>query len=73
MESKYEWQIEMLPKSPKTLSNPFSKTYNKTPLQFIQERLILEAKRALHYTNKPIKEIAYDLGFKDLQGFSRFF
>jgi AraC family transcriptional activator of pobA len=64
---------KMLHKSPKTLSNYFSKTYNKTPLQFIQERLLLEAKRFLHYTNKPIKEIAYDLGFDDVQGFSRFF
>jgi AraC-like DNA-binding protein len=64
---------EMLHKSPKTLSNYFSKTYNKTPLQFIQERLILEAKRLLHYTDKPIKEISYELGFVDVQGFSRFF
>jgi AraC-like DNA-binding protein len=64
---------KMLHKSPKTLSNHFSKTYNKTPLQFIQERLLLEAKRFLHYTDKPIKEIAYDLGFDDVQGFSRFF
>lgn len=63
----------LLNKSPKTLSNIFSKVYNKTPIQFIQERLLLEAKRLLLYTEKPIKEIAYEIGFEDIQAFSRFF
>jgi AraC family transcriptional regulator, transcriptional activator of pobA len=27
----------------------------------------------LHYTNKDISQIAYELGFKNVQGFSRFF
>ena len=27
----------------------------------------------LRYTDKAIKEIAYDLGFEDIQTFSRFF
>jgi AraC family transcriptional activator of pobA len=64
---------EMLFKSPKTLSNVFSKMYQKTPLQYIQERLILEAKRLLLYTEMSIKEIGYELGFEDVQSFSRFF
>jgi AraC family transcriptional regulator, transcriptional activator of pobA len=64
---------EMLHKSPKTLANIFSKTYQKTPLQYIQDRLALEARRLLGYTDKPIKEIAYELGFDDIQSFSRFF
>lgn len=64
---------DLLNKSPKTLSNIFSKIYHKSPLQFIQERLLLEAKRLLIYTDKPIKEIAYEIGFEDIQSFSRFF
>lgn len=63
----------LLHKSPKTLSNIFSKMYQKSPLQFIQERLILEAKRLLLYTDKPVKEIGYEIGFEDIQSFSRFF
>jgi len=60
-------------KSPKTLSNIFSKLHSKTPLQYIQERKMLEARRLLHYSNKQIKEIAYEIGYEDVQTFSRFF
>jgi AraC-like DNA-binding protein len=64
---------ELLHKSPKTLSNLFKKLGNKTPLQFIQNRLLLEARRLLTHSNKNISEIAYQLGFNDVQSFSRFF
>jgi AraC family transcriptional regulator, transcriptional activator of pobA len=64
---------EMLNKSPKTISNLFAKVSDKTPLQFIQERKMLEARRLLRYTDKPVKEIAYELGYEDIQAFSRFF
>lgn len=64
---------EMLNKSPKTISNIFSKLKTKTPLQFIQDRIMLEARRLLRYTDTPVKEIAYELGYEDLQTFSRFF
>jgi AraC family transcriptional regulator, transcriptional activator of pobA len=64
---------ELLNKSPKTLSNIFTALSGKTPLRIIHERKSLEAKRLLRYTDKPIKEIAYELGFEDIQAFSRFF
>lgn len=64
---------KMLHKSPKTISNLFSRFGAKTPLQLIQERKMLEARRLLHYTEMPVKEIAYELGYEDLQTFSRFF
>jgi len=64
---------ELLHKSPKTLSNLFSKYGCKTPLQFIHERKLLEARRLLRYTDKAIKEIAYEIGYEDIQSFSRFF
>lgn len=39
----------------------------------IQHRIILEAKRLLHYSNKSIKEIANELGYDDHAYFSRLF
>lgn len=63
----------LLHKSPKTLSNVFKKTGKKTPLQIIQDRIMLEAIRLLRYTDKSIKEISYDVGYEDIQTFSRFF
>jgi AraC-like DNA-binding protein len=64
---------EMLNKSPKTLSNLFKKYNEKSPLQIIQNRTILEARRLLRYSDKSIKEIAYEIGYEDIQSFSRFF
>ncbi|MBT8190483.1 MAG: helix-turn-helix domain-containing protein [Bacteroidia bacterium] len=64
---------EMLFKSPKTIANTFRKLGEKTPLKFIQERIMLEARRLLQYTSQDISEIGYALGFTDIQAFSRFF
>ncbi|NME67286.1 helix-turn-helix domain-containing protein [Flammeovirga aprica] len=64
---------ELLNKSPKTLSNAFKLLGQKSPLQFIQDRIILEARRQIIYTDKSISEIAYELGYDDIQAFSRFF
>jgi len=63
----------LLNKSPKTLSNIFSKIGDKSALQYIQQRKILEAKRLLSYSDMQIQEIAYEIGFDDIQAFSRFF
>lgn len=60
-------------KSPKTLSNLFALYNHKTPLLVIQERIMLEAKRLMNYTEKASKEIAYELGFEDANHFSKFF
>ncbi len=64
---------DMLFKSPKTLSNLFSIYNQKSPQQIILDRLSLEAKRLIHFTEKQNQEIAYDLGFNDPAHFSRFF
>jgi len=64
---------ELLNKSPKTLSNLFGKFHDKSPRRLIQERIMLEARRLLRYTDKPISEIGYEIGFNDIQSFSRFF
>ena len=57
----------------KTLTKKIKQYHHKTPSDVIKERLILEAKRDLYYTNKQVKEIAYDLGFEDPAYFNRFF
>ena len=64
---------DLLNKSPKTLSNIFSKSGFKTPLQYIHERKMLEARRLLQHSERSIKEITFEVGFEDLQTFSRFF
>jgi AraC-like DNA-binding protein len=67
------YYAQQLNKSPKTLSNLFALYNHKPPLQVIQERLIIEAKRLLYYTDKSAKEITYELGFEDAAYFSNFF
>lgn len=51
-----------------------TKTYfNKTLTELIAERIVIEAKRELYLTSKPVKQIAYELGYEDEFYFSRFF
>ena len=45
---------------------------SKTPTRVLEERLLLEAKRNLTYTNMTVAQIAYYLGFADPAYFSRF-
>ena len=64
---------DLIHKSSKTISNLFSKYSDRSPLQTIHERILLEAKRLLLYTDKTTKEIAFEIGFQDIPNFSRFF
>jgi AraC-like DNA-binding protein len=63
----------LLNKSPKTISNHFIKLNSRSPIQLIQDRILLESKRLLVHSPQQIKEIAYEVGFGDIQTFSRFF
>lgn len=63
----------LLAMTPDNLSKRSTRYFKKTPSQLIQERLILEAKKQLHLTRKSIKEIAWNLKFKDEFYFSRVF
>ena len=65
--------VDMLCRSPKTISNLFSLYGLSSPLRVIHERVDAEAKRLLLYTGKSAKEISEILGFEDLATFSRFF
>lgn len=64
---------EMLYKSPKTLSNLFKKNNNQSPLKIINDRIVLEAKRLLIFSNKTAEQISYELGYKEAGHFSKFF
>lgn len=59
--------------SSKTLSNCVSEKARSTPLKLINDRIILEAKRQLFYSDVKVKELAYELGFEDPSYFVKFF
>jgi AraC-like DNA-binding protein len=55
------------------LQDVISKGTGKSVKAVISEKIILEAKRMLLFTEKSGKEIAFDLGFDDPAHFSKFF
>jgi len=64
---------EELNVSPNHLNALCKKQEGKTATQFIQERILLEAKRLLYATDMHIKEISFYLHFEDVPYFNRFF
>jgi AraC family transcriptional regulator, transcriptional activator of pobA len=64
---------DLLNRPSKSLTNLFATHYEKSPLKIIQDRIFLEAKRYLLYSDRTIKQTAFELGFEDIQSFSRFF
>jgi len=64
---------KMLNVTPARLRAACIEVTGKTPTRVLEERLLLEAKRNLTYTNMTIAQIAYYLGFTDPAYFSRFF
>lgn len=64
---------DLLHLTPKSLSNLFSRYFNKSPLKVITERIILESKRLLDFSDKNINEIGLALGFEEVSHFSKFF
>jgi YesN/AraC family two-component response regulator len=64
---------DLLNITPKALAKITKNHFNKTLTNLIAERIVIEAKRELYLTNKPVKEIAYELGYDDEHYFSRFF
>lgn len=59
--------------SPKQLNEICRNHTGHTALEFIHARLVVESKRLLKFSNKPIKQIAYDLNFTDAAHFTNFF
>jgi AraC family transcriptional activator of pobA len=59
--------------SSKRLNQILKDKLNKTGMQIIHDRIILEAKRLIIHSEQTIKEISFELGFSDRPYFSRFF
>lgn len=57
----------------KRLNELSRQQFSKTVTQLIHDRVIVEAKRNLAFTNKTIKSISFDLGYTDTSYFCRFF
>ncbi len=64
---------QLLNKSPKTIANQFKLLGLDSPSKMIQQRILVEAKRYLMYSDLSIKEIAFHLGFEDASAFSNYF
>ena len=63
----------MMHRSPKTITNVFGKFAPESALQVIHNRIVMEARRMLLYTDAPAKEIAWKLGYEDPAQFSKLF
>ena len=59
--------------SVRTLNKCVNECSGRSPLTFIIERIMLEAKRQVRYGNLMIKEIAYNLGYEDPSYFVKLF
>lgn len=57
----------------RTLHKSVNECTGKTPLSVINDRIILEAKRMVRYTDMMIKEISAELGFEDPSYFVKLF
>lgn len=68
-----EFYAKQLNTSPKALTMQLTRSVEKPPRKLIQERLLLEAKRYLAFSDLSIAEIGYELGFEDPNYFTRFF
>ena len=64
---------ERLDVSTKTLTNAVKSVTGQTPLEYINERLLLDSKRLLRFSDLMVKEIAFQLGFNDPSNFVKFF
>ena len=64
---------QMLNITPRQLSDITRQFVGRTAKHLIEDRLILEARRLLTFTNLSVKEIAHRLGYKDPSHFSKIF
>lgn len=55
------------------LGDTIKQQSGKSAIAHIQERIVLEAKRLIYFTEESMKEIAFSLGFEDASYFNRFF
>jgi AraC-like DNA-binding protein len=79
VEEHFRWKhrpadyAKLLNVTVKTLNRMARQHLEKTVGDIISERIITQAKHELYLSDKPIKQIALELGFQDVAYFSRFF
>ncbi|GAA2160046.1 helix-turn-helix domain-containing protein [Actinomadura napierensis] len=67
------WYARRLGYSPRTLSRATREAAGRSAKQFIDDRVVLEAKRLLAHTRVTVAECARRTGFDDPANFSKFF
>lgn len=67
------WYADKLGCSLKTLGRTTLLMTGKTTKAFLTERIMLEAKRQLVHSQRPVQNIASDLGFDEYSNFAKFF
>ena len=67
-----EFYAKELRTSAKALTMQLTRSVQKPPRQIIQERILLEAKRFLAFSDLSVAEVGYELGFEDANYFIRF-
>jgi len=72
-EKSLQFYAQALNSTPRSLNIHLKKGLGKTASALLQQRVALEAKRKLAYSQDTIKSIAFQLGFEDPYYFSRFF
>jgi AraC-like DNA-binding protein len=59
--------------TPSHLNETVRRTLGRTAGELIRQRVVLEAKRLLRYSERSVAEVAYHLNFEDPSYFARFF
>ena len=77
-EHHHEWHqvrdyAEKLFVTPDHLNRTVKQMVGQTAKAFLQARVLVEAKRKLRFEDRTVKEIAFDLGFRDASHFGSFF
>ena len=74
---KQAWPVERyvttLGTTPHLLDKAVRQVLGKSVKDVVLERRLIEAKRLLRFTIRPVEDIAFSIGFKDPAYFSRFF
>ncbi|MBL7712679.1 MAG: helix-turn-helix domain-containing protein [Chitinophagaceae bacterium] len=73
MQKTIYWYAERLCISPNYLNILCKKSLNISASEMLDRRVLQDAKQQLRFSDKTIKEIGFDLGFKSLASFSTFF
>lgn len=68
-----DFYAKTLGSSSKAFTMQLTRALGKSPRSVIQERILLEAKRYLAFSDLSVADIGYELGFDDANYFTRFF